>query len=359
MNDPIQSDSTNAARSSETTGNGASQPKSGKSGGSFWGFFRNKFGGDSETTLRESIEDVIGQHGTDEQGDLSAEERLMLQNILQFGQQRVADVMVPRADIIAVDSQTTLSELFTVFIDANHSRVPVYNETLDEPLGMVHIKDLVNWLAKAGEKKKSANGKDTSGEAKGFSLSGIRLNKTVASANVMREVLFVPPSMPAADLLVKMQSTHIHMALVVDEYGGTDGLVSIEDLVEEIVGEIVDEHDDPDGPLIRPRPDGTLIADARAPIEELEELLKVDLMPDEDEDDADTLGGLLFTIVGRVPTRGELVRHGSGLAFEVMEADPRRLKRLKIHPQGRGPKPATRAPGSAQVDPASQEGASR
>ena len=351
MNDPTQSDSTDAVRSQETTGNGAAHPKATKPSGTIWSFLRTKFGGDTETTLRESIEDVIGQHGTDEQGDLSPEERLMLQNILQFGQHRVSDVMVPRADIIAVDSQTSLAELFSVFIDANHSRIPVYRETLDEPLGMIHIKDLVNWIAKAGEKKKAANGKAGSGDAKAFSLSGIRLNKTVAAANVMREVLFVPPSMPAADLLVKMQSTHIHMALVVDEYGGTDGLVSIEDLVEEIVGEIVDEHDDPDGPLIRSRPDGTYTADARAPIEELEELLDVDLMPDEDEDDADTLGGLVFTLVGRVPTRGELVRHASGLAFEVLEADPRRLKRLRIHPKGRSQIAAVRGSAVAQPGP--------
>ncbi len=343
MNDPTQSDSTDGARSQDDAGNGASPNKSSKPPGSIWGFLRNRFAGDSETTLRASIEDVIGQHVADEHGDLSAEERLMLQNILQFGQQRVSDVMVPRADIIAVDAQTTLSELFSVFIDANHSRIPVYRETLDEPLGMVHIKDLVNWIAKAGAKKKPANGKNCTAEPKkGFSLSGIRLDKTVSAASIMREVLFVPPSMPAADLLVKMQSTHIHMALVVDEYGGTDGLVSIEDLVEEIVGEIVDEHDAPDGPLIRTQTDGSLVADARAPIEELEELLNVDLVPDEDEDDADTLGGLVFTLVGRVPTRGELVRHNSGLAFEVLEADPRRLKRLKVHPNGHVQKTAPR-----------------
>ncbi|MEM7427796.1 MAG: hemolysin family protein [Pseudomonadota bacterium] len=348
MNDPAQSDSTNAARSDADAGNGASPGKPGKSPGSIWSFLRSKFSGDPETTLRASIEDVIGQHDADEQGDLSAEERLMLQNILQFGQHRVADVMVPRADIIAVEAQTSLAELFAVFIEANHSRIPVYREALDEPLGMVHIKDLVNWIAKAGEKKKSANGKNGASAPKAFSLSGIRLDKPVAAANIMRDVLFVPPSMPAADLLVKMQSTHIHMALVVDEYGGTDGLVSIEDLVEEIVGEIVDEHDEPDGPLISSRPDGTLVADARAPIEELEELLKVDLVPDEDEDDADTLGGLVFTLVGRVPTRGELVRHSSGLAFEVLEADARRLKRLKVHPNGHAQKAVPRGdPGAA------------
>ncbi len=341
MTDPSQSESTSAAPAETAAGSGADEDKSTKSTSSLWSFLRAKFAGETETTLRASLEDVIVQHEAGTKDDMSPEERLMLRNILEFGQQRVEDVMVPRADIIAVEDQTTLSELFTVFIDANHSRIPVYRDTLDEPLGMVHIKDLVNWIAKAGEKvraaKKStakANGRSTENGSKPFSLSGIKLDKTVAQAGVMREVLFVPPSMQAADLLVKMQSTHIHLAIVVDEYGGTDGLVSIEDLVEEIVGEIVDEHDDPDGPMIRQEPDGGLVADARAEIEELEGIVKVDLVPDEDEDDVDTLGGLMFTMVGRVPTRGELVRHPSGLAFEVLESDPRRLKKIKIHPRG-------------------------
>lgn len=341
MTDPSQSESTSAAPDASSTGNGAHQDKPTRTPSSFWTFLRSKFSAETETTLRASLEDVIGQHEAGNQDDMSAEERLMLLNILEFGQQRVEDVMVPRADIIAVDDQTSLADLFTVFIEANHSRIPVYRDTLDEPLGMVHIKDLVNWIAKAGENLKSAkkasargNGRPAENGAKPFSLTGIKLDKTVSQAKIMREVIFVPPSMLAVDLLVKMQSTHIHLAIVVDEYGGTDGLVSIEDLVEEIVGEIADEHDAPDGPLIRSQPDGTLIADARAEIEELEQLLKVDLMPDDEEDDADTLGGLMFTMVGRVPTRGELIRHPSGLAFEVLESDPRRLKTLKVHPRG-------------------------
>ncbi len=354
MTDPSQSESTGAAPAEKGPGNGADQSKATRTPSSFWSYLRGKFAGETETTLRASLEDVIGQHEAGTQDDMSPEERLMLLNILEFGQQRVEDVMVPRADIIAVEDQTSLADLFTVFIDANHSRIPVYRDTLDEPLGMVHIKDLVNWIAKAGEKVKSAkksgtrsNGRSGENGAKPFTLSGIKLDKTVADAGIMREVIFVPPSMLAVDLLVKMQSTHIHLAIVVDEYGGTDGLVSIEDLVEEIVGEIVDEHDAPDGPLIWPQPDGTLVADARAEIEELEKLLKVDLMPDEDEDDADTLGGLMFTMVGRVPTRGELISHDSGLAFEVLESDARRLKKLKIHPRGSSPASKQAAPPAA------------
>lgn len=358
MNDPIQSDSSSAASSRRDEGTGATQPKSSRLPGSVWSFLHGKIGNESGPTLRASLEDVIGQHDENAQGDMSAEERFMLLNILEFGQQRVDDVMVPRADIIAVEAQTSLADLFTMFIQANHSRLPVYRNTLDEPFGMVHIKDMVNWIAKAGERSKPAktgNGKNGENGGKPFSLSGIKLDKAVASAGIMRDVLFVPPSMPAVDLLVKMQSTHIHLALVVDEYGGTDGLVSIEDLVEEIVGEIVDEHDAADGPMIQSQKNGILIADARASIEDLEQLLGVDMMPDEDEDDADTLGGLMFTLVGRVPARGELVRHTSGLTFEVLEGDPRRMKKIKIHPSGQdgsGSKTGPQLPRNASAEDA-------
>ncbi len=355
MNEPVQSDNSSAVPSVGDEGGGESQSEPQRSSGSLWSLLRAKFGRVSETnlraSLRASLEDVIGRHKSDAQGDMSAEERSMLFNILKFGQQRVDNVMVPRADIIAVEAQTSLADLFTIFIAANHSRLPVYRDTLDEPLGIVHIKDMVYWIAKAGEKARAAknNGTKNNGAKNGekasrpFSLAGIRLDKSLADTKIIREALYVPPSMPAVDLLVKMQSSHIHLALVVDEYGGTDGLVSIEDLVEEIVGEIVDEHDATDGPLIRSLPDGTLIADARASIEELEQMVKVDLMPDEDEDDADTLGGLIFTLVGRVPTRGELVRHASGLAFEVLEGDPRRLKLIKVHPRGHACDDSTQA----------------
>jgi CBS domain containing-hemolysin-like protein len=266
--------------------------------------------GSSDPTLRESLEEAL--EGRDEEGrGLTAEERHMLVNILSFGELRVDDVMVPRADVIAVEESDTLGELLSLYRDSSHSRMPIYRETLDDPIGMVHIKDVVEYLTPPDG--------EAPAPAKPFSLKAVR-----------RDVLFVPPSMPALDLLLKMQATHIHLALVIDEYGGTDGLVSIEDLVEEIVGEIEDEHDIDNGPAIARRDDGTIDADARAPIEELEEMLGVKLVDEETEDDVETLGGLVFSLVGRVPVRGELIKHPLGLEFEVKDADPRRIKKLRI-----------------------------
>ncbi len=301
-----------------------------------WARLLHAFGNNPDGTLRESLEDVIEQHDAVSE-DIGPEERTMLLNILEFASLRVDDVMVPRADISAVSEDARIGELLTLFEEAGHSRLPVYRDTLDDPLGMLHIKDLLPWLSELAEKKGTA--KKPSGKAKngaGKTASAVRANglKTrLRDASIMRDILFVPPSMPAVDLLVKMQSTRIHLAIVVDEYGGTDGLVSIEDLVEEIVGEIEDEHDRPDRPMIEAR-DGDYLADARAPVEELEALLKIDLLPDERDEDVDTLGGLVFSLVGRVPVRGELIRHASGIEFEVLEADPRRIKQLCIHLNG-------------------------
>jgi CBS domain containing-hemolysin-like protein len=245
----------------------------------------------------------------------------MLRRILRFGKLTVEDVMVPRADIIAVDDNVTIDELMGVFRQAEHSRLPLYHETLDDPRGMIHIRDLMSWITTQAE---------TSG-AGGLDLSKVDLKRTVGTMNITRELLYVPGSMSVLDLLLKMQTTRLHLALVVDEYGGTDGLVSIEDLVEEVVGEIADEHDVEDEPLIRSDPRLGLIADARMPIEDLEKQLGIQLVAGVQEEDIDTLGGLVFSIAGRIPARGELVRHPSGIEFEVLEADPRRIKRLRIH----------------------------
>jgi len=294
---------------------------------------RNSIGMASDTSLRESLEDVIEQHET-EAGDISPEERSMLLNILDFGELRVDDVMVPRADIIAIEDTATLEQIISVFQQAGHSRLPVYHDTLDDPQGMVHIKDLFSWMAAAGSARVKKNGKNGNGKSvpenlPSIDLSRIDLTLPLGEISLKREVLYVPPSMPAADLLVKMQASHIHMAIVVDEYGGTDGLVSIEDLVEEIVGEIEDEHDTQDGPLIHPNNDGSYTADARVPIEDLEQLLGVDLTNERDED-IDTLGGLVFSLAGRIPLRGELIAHECGLEFEVLEVDPRRIGKVRI-----------------------------
>jgi hemolysin (HlyC) family protein len=276
------------------------------------------FGLGEEPDLRELIEDALARSKSD---TLSTQERSMLRRILQFGTLTVEDVMVPRADIIAVDDTVSVAELMDVFRQAEHSRVPVYHETLDDPRGMVHIRDLMSWIT--SEAKADQEGT--------LNLAKVDLNRSIASINILREILYVPGSMSVLDLLLKMQTTRLHLALVVDEYGGTDGLVSIEDLVEEVVGDIADEHDVEDEPLIKSDPRLGLVADARTPISDLEKHLGLELASEEQEEEVDTLGGLVFAIAGRIPARGELVRHPSGIEFEVLDADPRRIKKLRIH----------------------------
>jgi len=290
------------------------------------------FGLGEEPDLRELIEDALARSKSD---TLSGQERMMLRRILRFGKLTVEDVMVPRADIIAVDDSTTIDQLMRVFRQAEHSRLPVFHETLDDPRGMIHIRDLMSWI--------TAQAESASGD--GLDLGKVDLRRSVASIDIMRELLYVPGSMTALDLLLKMQTTRLHLAFVVDEYGGTDGLVSIEDLIEEVVGDIADEHDVEDEPLILSDPRLGLVADARLPIEQLEQRLALELVSEELEEDIDTLGGLVFSLAGRVPTRGELVRHPSGVEFEVLEADPRRIKRLRIHVPP--PTEATRAESQA------------
>ena len=296
------------------------------------------FSPEREASLPESFEGVSQADGP------RAEARSMMLNLIKFADLRVDDVMVPRADIVAIETTQSIRELLDRFIEANHSRMPLYRESLDDLSGMIHIKDLVRWLAEKGNKARRRK------SAKETAINALTLNATdlaieVGAIGIAREVLFVPPSMPAADLLIKMQSTHIHMAIVVDEYGGTDGLVSIEDLVEQIVGDISDEHD-LDEELIVRNSDGSFTASARADLEELEKLLDVDFLPEERDEETDTLGGLIFSMFGRVPVRGELLRHASGVEFEVLEADPRRVKRVKIRP----PEPANETPVEASSD---------
>jgi CBS domain containing-hemolysin-like protein len=276
------------------------------------------FGLGEEPDLRELIEDALARSKSD---TLSTQERSMLRRILQFGTLTVEDVMVPRADIIAVDDTVSVAELMDVFRQAEHSRVPVYHETLDDPRGMVHIRDLMSWITSEAEADKEGT----------LNLAKVDLARSIASINILREILYVPGSMSVLDLLLKMQTTRLHLALVVDEYGGTDGLVSIEDLVEEVVGDIADEHDVEDEPLIKSDPRLGLVADARTPISDLEKYLALELASEEQEEEVDTLGGLVFAIAGRIPARGELVRHPSGIEFEVLDADPRRIKKLRIH----------------------------
>jgi len=233
-----------------------------------------------------------------------------------FHSLKVEDVMVPRAEVIAVEETTTLKDLATIFIEAGHSRLPIYRDTLDEPVGMVHVKDVFPYLT--------------------FGSRG-RGGKTYPDKKIIgkitRPVLFVPPSMSADDLLRKMQAGRRHMAIVIDEYGGTDGLVTLEDLIEPIVGDIEDEHDDsePEIKTLKDRKGGTYWeADARADIEDFEAVFGRDIATPEEDEEVDTLGGVVVSLAGRVPERGEIIRHSYGIEFEVLDADPRRIKRLRI-----------------------------
>jgi len=278
-------------------------------------------------SIRHDLEDVLAE--TVEDTDFSPQERAMLKNVLSFHRIRVEDVMVPRADIVAVAADTNLGELLSLFRTAGHSRLPVYGETLDDPKGMVHIRDFLDFIAMRADGGASEAG--SGDEAPLPSLGQIDLSMALSSANILRPVLFVPRSMPAIDLLVRMQATRTHMALVIDEYGGTDGLVSIEDLVEMVVGDIEDEHDEDATLTIVPAADGTYIADARASLDEVKEVLGLDLTEEEGAEDIDTIGGFIVTLAGRVPSRSEVIEGPSGLEFEVLDADPRRVKRLRVH----------------------------
>ena len=260
----------------------------------------------SSASIRESLEEVI-EESERESPAISAQERVMLGNLLRFGDLRLSDVMVPRAEIIAVDESFSLDELVQVFREAQHSRLPVYRGTLDDPTGLVHVKDVLARL---------------NAEEDCYRLTPSTI------AQLRRPILFAPPSMRALDLLLKMQQTHTHLALVIDEYGGTDGLVSIEDIIEEIVGDIADEHDEADV-IVKQDGDG-VIADARMDLDDFKAQTGHDLEVADSEQDIDSLGGLVTSLLGRVPQRGEIVAHPNGYEFQVLEADPRRVRRLRV-----------------------------
>ena len=276
--------------------------------------WRGLFGAkDGEDSLRAALEDLIEEHAEAGAGpSIRPDEQALIANVLETRNVTVADVMVPRADIIAVEVNISLDDLIDFISAQPHSRIPVYRESLDDVAGMVHIKDVLAWAA--------------TDNRKAFKLT-----------NLLRKVLFVAPSMRVLDLLLEMRMTRVHLALVVDEYGGVDGLVTLGDLVEEIVGEIEDEHDSREVPVVIQRPDGSIEASARTTIEDFETRFGT-VFTEEEREDFDTLGGLVFSLAGRVPSRGELVRHASGMEFEVLEADPRRIRRLRIRnlPQSEG-----------------------
>ncbi len=286
--------------------------------------------GRNKVDLRESLEGVIASHDNDEgaASSMPDDARSMMKNLLGFADLRVDDVMVPRANIIATEETANMRDLLAQFIEANHSRVPIYRESLDDIVGMVHVKDYLRWMSTKGSKKKAKGAIEA-----GIALAATELSSTVKQhQSMIRDVLYVPPSMPASDLLIKMKASHIHLAIVVDEYGGTDGLISLEDLVEEIIGDIADEHDtDAEEGMIRKQAENIYLASALISISTLDDMFNVDLLPDDQEDEADTLGGLVFEMAGRVPARGEIIRHSSGLEFEILDSDPRRVKRVRIH----------------------------
>ena len=262
------------------------------------------------TAIRESLEEVI-EESDRESPALSAQERVMLSNLLTFGELKVRDVMVPRAQIVAVDENIGLSDLLKLFREAQHSRLPVYRETLDDPTGLIHVKDVMGLLQP---------------EADGAYC----LSPNARITSLRRPILFVPPSMRALDLLLKMQATHTHLSLVIDEYGGTDGLVSIEDIIEEIVGDIADEHDEETPTL---KLDGnSYLTDARMDLDDFRNQTGHDLMVEDGDEarDIDSLGGLVTSLLGRVPQRGEIVPHPDGTEFQVLEADPRRVKKVRV-----------------------------
>lgn len=297
------------------------------------------------STLREDLADALA--GSAEHGEtFSPGERAMLNNILRLREVRVEDVMIPRADIEAIDIATKLGDLLTLFEESGHSRMPVYAESLDDPRGMVHIRDVVAHITRTARSRKRRTARKAVAGAvaeipappprpAGLDLSNVDLDRTVEDLNLMRPVLFVPPSMLASDLMGRMQAGRIQMALVIDEYGGTDGLVSLEDIVEMVVGDIEDEHDE-DEPLITKVGEGVFIVDAKAEIEEVAKVIGGDFSAGEHGEYVDTIGGIIFNALGRVPARGEVVQAIPGFEFHVLDADPRRVKRVRIV-QGRAP----------------------
>jgi magnesium and cobalt transporter len=265
------------------------------------------FGHRPDTTLKEALEEAIEEHEEQAQESLAPEEKVMLHNVLAFGDTKVGDIMTPRTDITAVPQDITLEDFKSQLEEQRHTRIPVYEETLDQVLGFLHIKDLLPMLSGSMP----------------FNLKAIT-----------RPVLFVPPSMRIIDLLVKMRHASTHMAIVVDEYGGTDGLITMEDLFEEIVGDINDEHDrdEEQQDKITRISDGVYEVGARITIEKMEKELGLNLVTEEKDDEFETLGGLIFFQLGRVPSKGESIPHPpSGVRFEIVDADPRRIRKVRIH----------------------------
>jgi len=290
--------------------------------------FRNLFGW-KPGSIRSDLKDVLDDMSPGESG-FSPEESRMLKNILGLRERRVGDVMVPRADVIAVQQDIQIGDLVKVFEGAAHSRLVVYDDTLDDPVGMVHIRDLIAYMTAHAAVDPEKNAKRKKPLPAGLDLKAIDLAMPLSAAKIVREILFVPPSARVIDLLARMQAKQIHLALVVDEYGGTDGIVSIEDIVEQIVGDIADEHDEDEAVDVVRQPDGSYIADARAKLEDVVAIVGHDFDLGDAAEEVDTLGGYLVTRAGRLPLRGQIIPGPDLFEFEVLDADPRRVKRIRI-----------------------------
>ncbi|RME66977.1 MAG: HlyC/CorC family transporter [Alphaproteobacteria bacterium] len=304
---PNTSDASDASDTSDAS-DAAQAPAAPRRGG-FVDWLRGKLRRDGGPSLRRSLEDALEEHveASARTDDIGGEELAMLRNLLSNGRLRLDEVMVPRADIVAFAQDDSFEDLVALFAEAAHSRLPVFRESLDDVIGMVHIKDVLQHLARPGAAPPALN-------------------------VLLRSVLFVPPSMRVIDLLVKMRTARTHMAIVIDEYGGTDGLVTIEDLVEQFVGDIEDEHDPQEPEPLRRLDDGGYDADARVAVEDLAQAMGLQLLSSEREEDIDTLGGLITSLAGKVPMIGEVIDHPAGCRFEIVDGDPRRIKRVRIYP---------------------------
>lgn len=268
----------------------------------FLGWIKSFIRPETEQTLRDTIDEYINETPAEREDGVSQQERMLLANILKLRDTMVVNVMIPRADIIAIDANTTQQELLALLSEKQYSRIPVYRGTLDDVLGTIHIKDVLGALARG---------------------------ETIDIRNLITEIPVVSPAMPVMDLLLTMRESKRHMALVVDEFGGIDGLVTVNDVLEMIVGQIEDEHGEDDNPRITVKQDGSVLVDARLPIDEFEEHFGR-ILTEEERDTVDTVSGLVFAMEGRIPGRGEVLTHSSGMVFEVMEASPRRINLLKI-----------------------------
>lgn len=320
------STSRTSAKAEESPGQ-SSSPESHSERGSIFDWLGSYFKQRGGSNLREEIVDALAESEASGAPTFSPAERAMLNNILRLREVRVEDVMIPRADIEAIEVDTTLSQLLVIFEQSGHSRMPVYSESLDDPRGMVHIRDLMAHITRAARVKK--RGRKAAAEDVQLNFSGVDLTKTIGELNLLRSVLFVPPSMLASDLMARMQATRTQMALVIDEYGGTDGLVSLEDLVEMVVGDIEDEHDTEEA-LITRAADGSYLVDAKADIEDVAAMIGDRFSAGEHAEYVDTIAGLIVNALGRVPARGEVVQPIPDFEFQILDADQRRVKRVRI-----------------------------